>query len=68
MEKLIPKYVAEGYLVKLGDLGSFRLSVKSEGKEADKDISFNAIKGVKLIFTPGRDMKAKLNNIVFEKG
>ena len=63
----VPKYLLMGKSVNLGDLGTLRLSFKSEGVEdADK---FNAgmISNVKVVFTPSVDFKDALNKISFER-
>ena len=54
----------EGKSVKLGDFGSFRLSLSSEGAEDKK--KFNTAKiEPKVIFTPSTEFKEKLQKISY---
>lgn len=67
--EVLPSYLTDGKSVKLGDFGTFRLSISSEGAEKAED--FNAatqIKTVKTLFTPSTDFKKSLQDIHFEKG
>ncbi len=63
----IPKYLLDGQLVSLGELGSFRLTLSSEGAEQEKDFKSNMIKNVKIIFTPGKMLKDEVAKARFEK-
>jgi len=63
----IPKYLADGNSVKLGDLGSLRLGFSSEGVENDTDFNVNKIKGQRIIFTPGPDLKSFLKELKYNK-
>lgn len=54
-------------IVRLGDLGSLRLNVSSEGMMSDKDITAASIKATKLVFTPGTKLKQMQKIVKFEK-
>lgn len=64
---VIPKYLLMGKSVNLGELGTLRLSFSSEGVESPEMVKTNHIKGVKVIFTPGSELKNVLKDIKFEK-
>lgn len=64
---IIPTELANSQIVRVGDLGSFRLSLSSEGKEKEENITSNSIKSTKILFTPGEKLKAMQNNLKFEK-
>ena len=64
----VPKYLLMGKGVKLGDLGSLRLSFTSEGVDNAKDFNTKMIRGVKVVFTPSTEFKSELEKITFEKG
>ncbi len=49
--------LADGQSVRLGELGSLRVNIRSEGKATEKEVTAAAIKGAKVIFTPGADIK-----------
>ncbi len=57
----------DGAIVRLGDLGSLRISISSNGETEEKDVTANSIKGAKCIFTPGSSLKKMLNNLTYEK-
>jgi hypothetical protein len=52
--------------VQLGDFGTMRLSLASEGVENSDDFTAANITGVKVIFTPSVELKKALKNIKFE--
>ena len=64
--EVIPTYLKIGMSVKLGDFGTMRLSIKSEGIDEGKKYDASKIKGVKIIFTPSIELKNSLDDITFE--
>lgn len=60
--------LASGTIIRLGDLGSLRVSLSSEGKDKADDVSASAIKGTNVIFTPGPRIKDMLNTVKYQKG
>jgi predicted histone-like DNA-binding protein len=63
----LPTFLKLGMSVKLGEFGTLRLNIVSEGVDADKQFTANNIKGTKVIFTPGTELKESLQKISFEK-
>jgi len=63
----LPKYLLMGKSVSLGDFGTLRLSFTSSGVQDLQDFNPNMIFGLKTIFTPSVDFKAKLDNIHYER-
>jgi predicted histone-like DNA-binding protein len=63
----MPVFLKIGMSVKLGDFGTLRLSLKSEGVEEGEKFDASKIKGVKPIFTPGMELKKSLEDITFEE-
>ena len=59
--------LANGQIVRLGELGSLRVSISSEGKETAEEVNASAIKGARVVFTPGKDIKTMLKNLSFTK-
>jgi predicted histone-like DNA-binding protein len=59
--------LAEGKIVRLGYLGSLRISLSSNGEDAADKVTHNSIKGAKTIFTPGTQLKEMLSLLKFEK-
>ncbi|HXQ36580.1 MAG TPA: HU family DNA-binding protein [Anaerolineales bacterium] len=64
---VVPDQLAEGKIVELGDFGSFRVSVSSEGAEEAADVNVRSITDVRVLFTPGKRFKKLLNTTEFEK-
>jgi predicted histone-like DNA-binding protein len=62
----LPTFLKLGMSVKLGELGTMRGSLISEGADTPEEFKTDLIKGVKIIFTPSPDMKKSLKNITFE--
>ena len=65
--ELIPKLALDGYIVKLGDFGSFSISLKSEGVENEKDFTAGKIKKASLNYNPAIYIKKKLKNAKYKK-
>jgi predicted histone-like DNA-binding protein len=65
--KVIPRELSNGKIVRLGDLGSFRLTIKSEGSDQPEQFNHSMIKGTNLHFRAGKLFRNVLNNIVYSK-
>ncbi|MDY3339101.1 HU family DNA-binding protein [Riemerella anatipestifer] len=59
--------LAEGQIIRLGELGSMRVSISSEGKAKEEEVTPAAIKNAKVVFTPGSDLKKMLATLSYEK-
>jgi predicted histone-like DNA-binding protein len=64
--EILPKYLLMGKSVSLGELGTLRVSFGSEGVENEADFNTGKISGVKIVFTPGVELKKQLGDIHFE--
>lgn len=63
----IPKYLLDGQSVQLGDLGTFRLSLSSDGVDTPEVFNTGMIKNLKIIFTPGTMLKDELTKASYSK-
>ncbi len=64
---IIPSYLTEGYSVKLGELGTLRLSLSStQGTVNEKEFRANYIKN-KVVFTPGVNVKSAIKDISYQR-
>ncbi len=63
----IPRNISQGYIVRLGNLGSFRLSSSSAGSETREEVSANNILHKRLLFNPGKRIKSVLESLTFRK-
>jgi predicted histone-like DNA-binding protein len=59
--------LSESRIVRLGELGSLRATISSEGKEKAEDVTANCIKSASVIFTPGARIKEMLDTVKFQK-
>jgi len=57
----------DGKIVRLGDFGSFQLSLSSEGTLIEKDFVSANITGAKILFRPGVDLKELYNGLEYQK-
>jgi len=57
----LPKWLMEGYSVKLDGFGSFRLSFSSEGEIVKDDVSADSIKDIYILFVPDVAIKERIN-------
>ncbi len=64
---LVPKELAHGRTVNLGNLGTFWLNISSEGLENEADVSPEAIKKVNIRFKPSRTVKYLLGQLKFAR-
>lgn len=67
MVQIMQDALADGQAVRLGDLGSLRVNISSQGEETPEDVTTNSIKGAKTIFTPGSGLKEMLATLKFTK-
>jgi predicted histone-like DNA-binding protein len=65
--QLLTERLDDNKIVRLGDFGSFQLSIGSEGAASEKAFSPSLIKTRKVTYRPGVDIKLMLNNLKFEK-
>ena len=54
-------------IVRLGDLGSLRITISSNGEDSPEAVDAYSVKGAKTVFTPGLRLKKMLKNLAFEK-
>jgi predicted histone-like DNA-binding protein len=64
---LIPKHLAEGRVVELGEFGTFRLTIKTEGAETAEEVTSRNIKKVGVRFIPGAAFRKMLEEVKFVK-
>ena len=64
---IIPRELAKGNIVELGDFGSFWLRSTSEGAETAETVRADQITNVMPRFNPGREFKRVIDAITFNK-
>jgi predicted histone-like DNA-binding protein len=58
----------DGYIVRLGELGSLRLIVNSAGRDTPEEVNPNAVKKCKIHFAAGKKLKEIRKELKFKKG
>ena len=56
-----------GRIVRLGDLGSLQIGLNSEGATSVKEFSSSMIKGVHIIFRPGKTLAELLKILTYQQ-
>lgn len=67
LTKVLSRHLSDGKIVRFGDFGSFQISVSSEGAETASKFNANMIKGAKILFRPGIDLRDMLATVKYEK-
>ena len=65
--KILCRHLSDGEIVRLGDFGSFQISIGSDGATEESKFNASMIKTKKVVFRPGIDLKEMMNNLKFEK-
>lgn len=65
--EVVPKQLANGNIVRLGEFGSFNIQVKSAGADTAKDLSKDQITKTSVKFRPGKEFMQVIDNIEFIK-
>ena len=65
--QIIPKHLALGEIVRLGEFGSYSVRLSSEGAATEQTFNSSLIRGLNLNFRPGKEVEQVLQNISYEK-
>ncbi len=65
--QVVPKEMANGNIVDLGEFGSFRLRIQSNGQETPEAVNASSITKILPRFSPGKEFKKIIENTTFEK-
>ena len=65
LRKMVVAQLFNGNSVKLGNWGSFSVSLKTTGADSKADVSAKNIEQVNIRFTPGSELKADLQKAKF---
>ena len=63
----IKKHLQEGRILRVGELGTFYTTIKSEGKESQDEVDASTIKKVFIRFRPGVKLKEAIKNLKFQR-
>ncbi len=65
--QILIEELSNGKTLRFGDFGSFALSLSSEGKDTDDEVTAAVIKAAKILFRPGSDLKKMLATLDYQK-
>ena len=67
LETFVIRELERGRNVRLGELGTYKIGLKSEGKDTEEEVISFAIKKAKINFTPGAGIKRMLKHLEYKK-
>ena len=65
--KVLKRHLSNGEIVRFGDFGSFQVAITSEGAATEAQFNGSLVKGGKITFRPGIDLKEMLATLQYEK-
>jgi predicted histone-like DNA-binding protein len=65
--QVLPGELTQGRIVRLGDFGSFFVTLKSEGADTEKEFTVALIEGVTVKFRPGKLFAQALQGAAFKR-
>ncbi|MCK0204036.1 HU family DNA-binding protein [Ornithobacterium rhinotracheale] len=65
--KVAVRHMSNGEIVKLGDFGNFQITISSEGAAGADKFNPSMIKGNKVTFRPGEELRKMLKLVKYEK-
>ena len=63
----IPRFLELGLTVQLGEMGYFKVSIRSEGSDTQNEATPDKIQGMFLRFIPGANIRKQVNDFSVEK-
>lgn len=67
LTKILVRHLSAGEIVKLGDFGNFQITLTSNGAVTEQQFNASYIKGNKVHFRPGVDLRDMLKTVKYEK-
>jgi predicted histone-like DNA-binding protein len=64
---VIPEELADGRIVRLGEFGSFSLTIQANGEDQPQSVGTHNIRQTKVHFKPGKVFKGMLKDLKFHK-
>jgi predicted histone-like DNA-binding protein len=64
---VIKQALKDGKIVRLGDFGSFQVSLSSTGALTEKEFTTSNIAGAKILFRPGEDLTEVFGKLSYQK-
>jgi predicted histone-like DNA-binding protein len=64
---IIPRHIEKGEIIRLGELGSLRLTVNSEGSDTAEEVNASKIKKANYRFSPGNELQQTLKILKYNR-
>ena len=64
---IIPRHIEKGEIVRLGELGSLRITINSEGSDTEDEVNASNIKKANYRFSPGNELKQTLKILKYQR-
>ena len=68
LTEVIPQYLEDGKIVKLGSLGSFRIALTSKPSDTAEEVTTANVKQLRLRYRPTNELKAQVESFPVIKG
>jgi predicted histone-like DNA-binding protein len=67
LETFVIRELERGRNVRLGELGTYKVSLNSEGRDTEEEVDSFTIKKARINFTPGAGFKKMLKHLEYKK-
>ncbi len=64
---IIPRHIEKGEIIRLGELGSLRITVNSEASDTAEEVNASKIKKANYRFAPGRELQQTLKMLKYSR-
>lgn len=64
---IIPRHIEKGEIVRLGELGSLRITINSEASNTAEEVNASKIKKANFRFSPGAELQQTLKVLKYSK-
>lgn len=65
--EVLPRHLADGKSIHLGELGSFRIGLNSNGEPSADKVDVHSIKHARVIFSAGRELANSVKELKYRK-
>ena len=67
LTEVVPQALADGKIVRLGSLGSYRVVVNSDSVATAEEVSSHIVKQLRLTYRPSQELKTQVEAFPIEK-
>lgn len=65
--EIIPAHLLDGYIVQLGELGTFRMAFSSKGVDKPEELLATYIRDIRIMYKPSTTLKSETKKVSFQK-